>query len=170
MRLHQRQSEGSIFFMDLKLEIGFSSYHTSMSIYEHWCYCIYYTKQMFHLIARLSVRSACSPTCMFCRSTRERKNFLSGWWWSSNKFMCSLWGISMLIYYRRRSLAAGWEAVSFPEVENQKWESYVPALTRPGKGGVCGVVRHCISPLCRGLSSQGDLYTFTKCGSFVNKP
>lgn len=98
---------------------------------------------MFHLIDRLSVRSAfvlLSPRRVSCEHERK-ENFLSAWWWSSNKFMCSLWGISMLIYYRRRRLAGakqfsrGWDRLW----GDQKWKSYVPALTSDLERGVFGL-------------------------------
>lgn len=85
VQTHTCGKERKNIFTSLKLKIGFAiiSY-----INEHWCCRIYYTKQMLHLIHSL------------CFAESE-KNFLSGWWWS-NKFMCSLWNISMLIYYQRR--------------------------------------------------------------------
>lgn len=88
--VHFHTRRGGKWFMDLKPEIRFSiiTYITDHLAISHWWCRICYTKQMLHLVF----------DAILCR----RKNFLSCWWWS-NKFMCSLWSISMLIYYQREA-------------------------------------------------------------------
>lgn len=71
-------------------------------IFQHIIYQLHHLALMLpYLLHKTS--APCSSRCW-------EKKVLSGWWWSY-KFMCSLWNISMLIYYQRRAgLNAGGKA------------------------------------------------------------